>query len=131
MNRMAIGDIEIVMLQRQHIMFTRQTARQMAANKPRHAGNKNFHRPDCKSCRPSHQEWFEEFEMEGIDLNDFNVWNDLNDWNLWNFFLQREAREEIPHFPIGVDDVGRRAEETLHDLLLAAGPDMAGAGEFP
>ena len=45
--------------------------------------------------------------------------------------LEREARKEIPHFPIGVDDVGRRAEDTLHDFLFAAGPDMAGAGEFP
>ena len=69
--------------------------------------------------------------MEGNVLNDFNVWNDLNDWNLWNRLLQREAREKIPHFSIGVDDVGRRAEDALHDLLLAAGPDMAGAGEFP
>ena len=83
---------------------------------------------DCKSCRPSHQEWLAEFGIEGIVLNEFNVWNELNDWNLWNLRLERKAREEIPHFPIGVDDVGGRAEDTLHEFLFTAGPDMAGAG---
>lgn len=69
--------------------------------------------------------------MELIILNNFNVWNDLKDWNRWNFLLQRKAREEIPHFPIGLDDVGGRAEDTLHEFLFTAGPDMAGAGQFP
>lgn len=60
-----------------------------------------------------------------------NDWNDLNDLNFWKLLLQREAREEIPHFSIGVDDIGRRAEEAFHHFLFAAWPDVAGAGEFP
>ena len=60
-----------------------------------------------------------------------NDWNDLNGLNFWNLLLQREAREEIPHFAVGVDDIGRPGEETFHHFLFTAGPDVAGTGEFP
>lgn len=44
----------------------------------------------------------------------------MNDLNFWNLLLQREAPEEIPHFSIGVDDIGRRAEEAFHHFLLVS-----------
>ena len=43
-----------------------------------------------------------------------NDWNDLNDLNFWNL-----AREEIPRFLIGVNDIGRRAEGVCQHLLFA------------
>ena len=48
-----------------------------------------------------------------------------------NFRSEREAREETPHFSVGVYYVSRWAEDTFHDFLFAAGPDMAGAGQLP
>ena len=39
----AIGDIEIAMLERQHLVLTPQTARQMATNQPGRAGDPYLH----------------------------------------------------------------------------------------